>query len=144
MTTRWPVRHPGIGVLYYDSEHEARVAAGTAGELLPPSEDVAWVSGPPNAFRSAVADLPEISAADIEILVRRLEAAELVCNLVGICGSASNSDRDKALTQAWMDWSHAYRDRHVKPADLPIAELAARRDEIRSRTLARIRGEVDG
>lgn len=33
---RWRVRHPGIGVLAYDSEAEARVAAGTAGEVLPP------------------------------------------------------------------------------------------------------------
>jgi hypothetical protein len=33
----WRVRHPGIGVLAYGSEEEARVAAGTAGELLPPT-----------------------------------------------------------------------------------------------------------
>lgn len=31
---RWGVRHPGIGILYYDSEQEARIAAGTAGEFL--------------------------------------------------------------------------------------------------------------
>lgn len=31
---RWAVRHPGIGILYYDSEQEARAAAGTAGEFL--------------------------------------------------------------------------------------------------------------
>ena len=35
-TNQWRVRHPGIGVLGYDSEAEARVAAGTAGEVLPP------------------------------------------------------------------------------------------------------------
>jgi hypothetical protein len=34
----WAVRHPGIGIIYYDSEDEARVAAGTAGEILPPQE----------------------------------------------------------------------------------------------------------
>ena len=32
----WGVRHPGIGVLYYGSEDEARVAAGTAATMLPP------------------------------------------------------------------------------------------------------------
>lgn len=40
MTQRWPVRHPGIGVIYYDSEEEARIAAGTAGEMLPPESGV--------------------------------------------------------------------------------------------------------
>lgn len=30
----WAVRHPGIGVLPYDSETEARTAAGTAGTVL--------------------------------------------------------------------------------------------------------------
>jgi len=32
----WGVRHPGIGVLYYGIEDEARVAAGTAATMLPP------------------------------------------------------------------------------------------------------------
>lgn len=36
-TQAWGVRHPGIGVLYYGSEEDARVAAGTAGTMLPPS-----------------------------------------------------------------------------------------------------------
>lgn len=49
---RWPVRHPGIGILYYDSEQEARIAAGTAGEMLPPTEGVTWATGPANAFRN--------------------------------------------------------------------------------------------
>lgn len=49
---RWGVRHPGIGILYYDSEEKARVAAGTAGEMLPPAEGVTWASGPANAFRN--------------------------------------------------------------------------------------------
>lgn len=36
MSDQWRVRHPGIGILIYGSEQEARVAAGTAGEVLPP------------------------------------------------------------------------------------------------------------
>jgi hypothetical protein len=36
-TEKWRVRHPGIGTLAYDSEQEARVAAGTAGEVLAPA-----------------------------------------------------------------------------------------------------------
>lgn len=45
---RWPVRHPGIGVLYYDSEEEARIAAGTAGEMLAPERlgGAAVINGP--------------------------------------------------------------------------------------------------
>jgi hypothetical protein len=82
--------------------------------------------------------MEETTRAELEA---RLAAAELVCNLVGITGSSGKSDRDRALTQAWQDWHHAYG-RHVLPAELPIAELARRRDEITARTLARIRGEV--
>lgn len=33
---RWGVLHPGIGLLYYDSEEEAHLAAGTAGTIFPP------------------------------------------------------------------------------------------------------------
>lgn len=33
---RWRVDHPGIGVLDYETEAEARAAAGTAGALIPP------------------------------------------------------------------------------------------------------------
>jgi hypothetical protein len=33
-SAEWAVDHPGIGVLAYDSEEEARAAAGTAGTLL--------------------------------------------------------------------------------------------------------------
>jgi hypothetical protein len=33
-TPQWAVRHPGIGVLTYDTEADARVAAGTAGTVL--------------------------------------------------------------------------------------------------------------
>ena len=35
---RWAVDHPGMGVLEYPSEAEARVAAGTAGRVIPPGE----------------------------------------------------------------------------------------------------------
>jgi hypothetical protein len=37
MSDQWRVRHPGIGTLAYGSEAEARIAAGTAGEVLPPT-----------------------------------------------------------------------------------------------------------
>jgi hypothetical protein len=51
-TGRWAVRHPGIGVLHYDTEQEAEIAAGTAGELLGQSpmagEQITWVRGPAN------------------------------------------------------------------------------------------------
>jgi hypothetical protein len=40
MSDKWRVRHPGIGVLAYDSRAEAEVAAGTAGEVLAPVDPV--------------------------------------------------------------------------------------------------------
>lgn len=40
-TNRWRVRHPGIGVLAYNNEAEARIAAGTAGEMLAPAPEAA-------------------------------------------------------------------------------------------------------
>jgi hypothetical protein len=39
-SAEWAVDHPGIGVLAYDSEEEARAAAGTAGTLLHWGEEV--------------------------------------------------------------------------------------------------------
>jgi DNA-binding CsgD family transcriptional regulator len=57
---KWAVRHPGIGVLHYDSEEEARVAAGTAGEML---GEVPVCSaekhGSPTAFRVHGCRCPE-------------------------------------------------------------------------------------
>ena len=79
--------------------------------------------------------------AEIDDLRRRLAAAERVCYLVGISGARSESDRDKAATQAWMDWSHDYRPLVTPVSDKEIAELATRRDVIRQRTLERLRRE---
>lgn len=44
----WAVRHPGIGILPYDNEREARFAAGTAGRVLyRAADDDAWAEAPP-------------------------------------------------------------------------------------------------
>lgn len=78
-------------------------------------------------------------------LEQRLAAAELVCALYGITGGRQDSDREKACTQAWMDWSRIAGDA-ADPKRIPEATLhglARRRDEIRTETLARIRGERD-
>lgn len=48
VTGGWRVRHPGIGILPYDSEAEARIAAGTAGRVYAPHEpyDCPTCTGP--------------------------------------------------------------------------------------------------
>lgn len=74
-------------------------------------------------------------------LMRRLDVAERVCWLVGIT-AAGESERDKALTQAYMGWSRHYRS-HARPVtDEEIAQLAARRDVIRDTTIARLHRET--
>jgi hypothetical protein len=79
---------------------------------------------------------------DREELLRRLEAAEQVCVLYGWIGSADDSPHDKACTQAWLDWHHAYGIDSSTPAwRSRIRELSAERDRVRTATLARIRGE---
>jgi hypothetical protein len=79
---------------------------------------------------------------ELEDLRRRLEAAERVCYLVGITGAAGQSDRDKAKTQAWMDWSNEFGRLGPRLTDDEILQLAARRDVIRNHVLARIRCET--
>lgn len=74
-------------------------------------------------------------------LAARLEAAELVCALVGITGGR-DGQRGKALTQAWMHWSHDYG--HGSITDELVAELAGKRDRIREATLLRLRAEYPG
>jgi cytochrome P450 len=129
------------------SDEDVEIAAEAAfwAEYRRETEDWAALAGWEkdsyrNLVRQIMAKLVASGWRREQDVLRRLEAAELVCNLVGITGSAGRSERDKALTQAWQDWSHAYGS-HKRPAELPIAELAARRDEIVARTLARLRGE---
>ena len=78
--------------------------------------------------------------ADTEV-AQRLAMAERVCALVGITAARSDGDREKALGQAWQDWQAAYGHAVPRPTNAEVAELAARRDEIREATLRRIRGE---
>lgn len=76
-------------------------------------------------------------------LEARLAAAERVCVLVGWTPQASNSDRSKALSQAWQEWHRVYGQLAPEPSDDEVVELAARRDVIRNVTLSRIRQERD-
>jgi hypothetical protein len=71
-------------------------------------------------------------------LDRRLRAAEQVCGLVGMNASDRQTERGKALTQAWMDWAHEYAGSAVPVSNKEIVDLAARRDHIVAETLARI------
>jgi hypothetical protein len=91
---------------------------------------------PPGDYRSVL-----LRAVDeLDALRERVRVAELVCALSGITSPAGEGDRDKALTQAWQDWSHAYRSTHeLVPAEV-VADLARRRDEVRAATLARFLG----
>lgn len=84
---------------------------------------------------------PDTSAADA--LGRRLAAAERVCYLVGITAARTETDRDKALTQAWQEWARDYRQACAGVSDAEVVELAARRDVIRQRTLARLGREAE-
>lgn len=79
----------------------------------------------------------------IDDLRRRVLAAERVCYLFGITSARHETERDKAVTQAWMDWSAAFNDDVPRVTDEEITELARRRDEIRAATLRRIRGGPD-
>lgn len=79
---------------------------------------------------------------EIEDLRRRLAAAERVCYLVGITGATGSTDRDKAKTQAWMEWSHEYGNLAVRLTDDEVLALAARREVIRNNTLVRLRAKT--
>jgi hypothetical protein len=79
----------------------------------------------------------------IEELRARLAAAERVCVLFGWTCAAGNSDRDKAVTQAWQEWHHAYGHVAPQPGDDEVMQLAARRDVIRNVTLMRLRKDRD-
>ncbi|MEU8158158.1 hypothetical protein AB0B94_31270 [Micromonospora sp. NPDC048986] len=71
-------------------------------------------------------------------MFRRLEAAERVCALLGISVSRSDTDRDKAVTQAWMDWHRDYGHLTQDPTDAEVVALASRRDITRNMTLLRL------
>lgn len=75
-------------------------------------------------------------------LLQRLAAAERVCVLVGITGASGTTDRDKAKTQAWMEWHRAYGTLAADISDDEILHLAARRDVIRDNTIVRLRQET--
>lgn len=80
--------------------------------------------------------------SEIDDLRRRLAAAERVCILFGKTAARGETDRDKALTQAWLEWSREWRAAAPEVTDSEILELAARRDVIRNNTLARLRRQV--
>lgn len=78
---------------------------------------------------------------EIDDLRQRLAAAERVCHLFGISAAHTETDREKATTQAWQEWSHTYGRLAAKVPDDEIERLAARRDIIHNRTLARLQRE---
>jgi hypothetical protein len=79
-------------------------------------------------------------------LEARLKAAEAVCVLLGWQANPMGADEEKALHQLWSDWAQLAGpdftgpDAHPELSDAEIAGLARKRDEIRERTLAAIRG----
>lgn len=75
---------------------------------------------------------------NIEDLQQRLKAAERVCQIVGVTGADTITLRGKAKTQAYLDWAHAYGHLAEPVSAEEITVLAARRDEIREATLARL------
>lgn len=80
-------------------------------------------------------------------LRERLEAAEAVCLMYGWSTGSEECDRDKALYMLWTRWlrlaeaddpEYSTPKRHPELSDEIVARLAAERDEIRARTLAKI------
>lgn len=74
-------------------------------------------------------------------LEARLALAEDVCAMFSWSPARYDTDRDKAAYELWRAWAAvAPTDRRDYPHldDARIAELAARRDEIRAATLARL------
>ena len=77
---------------------------------------------------------------DYDQLRERLAVAETVCTIFGWTGTRTDGERDKAVSQAWQEWAIAYGSPKPTPEwDERVTELAAKRDEIRNRTLAAIR-----
>lgn len=78
----------------------------------------------------------------VEALAEALRTAERVCALVGWTGTGS-TEREKALTQVWMEWSDSRPGMSNPDAwpdldDASITALAAQRDATREATLARL------
>ncbi len=71
----------------------------------------------------------------------RLIAAESVCVMFGWAAATDND----ALTQAWMEWAHLVGSDYTGPKAHPdlnekkVHDLSAKRREIRTETLKRIR-----
>jgi hypothetical protein len=80
-----------------------------------------------------------MSSSEVEELRKRLALAEQVCKMVGITAVSFESDREMALTQAWMEWSKSLpSDYDIRPSDEKVLELASERRRIRAETLARL------
>ncbi len=79
---------------------------------------------------------------ELDDLRARVAAAERVCHLVGITGARMDTDRDKALTQAWSEWNREHRGKSLPPTDAEIETLAARRVVIGNNTRVRLDREA--
>lgn len=80
--------------------------------------------------------------ADLRALLDGLRLAERVCALVGWTATG-HSERDKALTEVWMEWSRSRPGMSTRDAwpdldDEGIKALAERRDATRAATLDRL------
>lgn len=80
--------------------------------------------------------------SELDDLRARVAAAERVCHLFGMTGVRMETDRDKALTQAWLEWAGDHHSKSLRPSDAEIETLAARREVIRNNTLVRLGREA--
>lgn len=93
--------------------------------------------------------LRDYSALTREELERRLSLAEDVVMLFSWTGNRG-TDRDKAAHELWRIWLAEVGDAFTNSANHPhlddeaLRPLVTRRDRIRERTLARIRGDRAG
>lgn len=84
---------------------------------------------------------PQETEVGMSTVEERLVAAEKVCLLFGWTGVKGNTVRDKATTQAWIEWARLYPKDYCDPPNHPdlndeaIEALAAERDRIRAETL---------
>lgn len=82
--------------------------------------------------------------AAVEQLRAELAAARVVFQIVAGIGGV-DGEQGLALTQAWMDWAHtpgAPKTLSRPEFEPTLRALVERRQEIRARTLAKIRGEA--
>jgi hypothetical protein len=103
-------------------------------------------TNPRDAAIQAAADVAELRL-QLAALQERLAAAEQVCVLFSWTSSGGDSDRDRAVAQAWMDWKHGYAPNLPDPQSpewqARIQDLANRRTAVRTITVARIRRDRD-